>query len=111
MIMPKKKHQTSSRQSPPSQMGSSGSESETSDEPVSGFICPHCRYRSDEFNFICPECGRPYMRDFIDWRMYPRDPELRGTLYYNPFWARIWLALTILGLVVAILVVITWSIY
>lgn len=51
------------------------------------------------------------MRDFIDWRMYPRDPELRGTLYYNPFWARIWLALTILGLVVAILVVITWSIY
>ncbi|WP_243668814.1 hypothetical protein [Methanoculleus chikugoensis] len=45
------------------------------------------------------------MRDYIDWRMHPRDPELRGgTWYYNRFWARVWLVLMILGLAFSVLV-------
>ncbi|SCL74222.1 hypothetical protein L21_0090 [Methanoculleus chikugoensis] len=44
------------------------------------------------------------MRDYIDWRMHPRDPELRGTWYYNRFWARVGLVLMILGLAFSVLV-------
>ena len=68
------------------------------------FTCPHCRYRSAEFHYVCPACGRPFMRDYIDWRMHPRDPELRGTLYHDPFWARVWLALMVLGVVCMVLI-------
>jgi hypothetical protein len=75
------------------------------------FSCPHCGHEREKFHYICPECGRPLMRDYIDWRMYPRDHELQGTLFYNPFWARIWLglwlALLVLGFVVNISFTIT----
>mgnify|MGYP007112379478 FL=1 len=84
--------------------GTAEQESETHDESVRGFTCPHCGRRSREFRSTCPECGRPFMRDYIDWRMYPRDPERRGTLYYNRFWARVWLVLMILGLAFSVLV-------
>lgn len=70
------------------------------------FTCPHCGNRSDEFHNVCLECGRPFMRDYIDWRMHPRDPDLRGTFYYNPYWARVFLVLTALGLVVSVLVIV-----
>jgi hypothetical protein len=30
------------------------------------------------------------MRDYIDFRMHPRDPNLTATLFHDPFWARIW---------------------
>jgi hypothetical protein len=74
--------------------------------PGKPFTCPHCRHQSGEFQYVCPECGRPFMRDYIDWRMHPRDPELRGTLYYTPFWAWVILVLTVLGLVMSVLVVV-----
>lgn len=76
---------------------------DTAEKP---FTCPHCRHRSEDFHNVCPECGRPFMRDYIDWRMHPRDLELRGTLYYNAFWARMLLVLTALGLVMTVLVVV-----
>lgn len=74
--------------------------------PEKPFTCPHCRHKCNEFHYVCPECGRPFIRDYIDWRMYPRDPELRGTLYYNAFWSRALLVLTALGVVVTVLVVV-----
>ncbi|MDO8873602.1 MAG: hypothetical protein Q7V05_12875 [Methanoregula sp.] len=80
------------------------------ESPEKPFTCPHCRHRSEEFHYVCPECGRPFMRDFIDWRMHPRDPDLRGTWYYNPFWARVWLVLAVLGLALAGLMVIAANI-
>jgi hypothetical protein len=49
------------------------------------------------------------MRDYIDGRMHPRDPDLRGTLYFNPFWARVILVLTALGLVATVLMVVAIS--
>jgi len=57
------------------------------------FICPRCGHGNGEFCTVRSECGRPLIRDYFDWRMYPRDPELQGTSYYSPFRARIWLAL------------------
>ncbi len=79
------------------------------DESVQGFTCPHCGRRNREFRSICPECGRPFMRDYIDWRMHPRDPELRGTWYYNRSWARVWLVLMVLGLAFSVLVMTIWT--
>jgi len=84
--------------------GTAEQESGTHDGSVQDFTCPHCGRRSREFRSICPECGRPFMRDYIDWRMHPRDPELRGTWYYNRFWARVGLVLMILGLAFSVLV-------
>ena len=86
--------------------GPEASKSKTPDESEPGFTCPHCRNKTGEFHYICPACGRPLMRDYIDWRMYPRDPELQGTWCYHPFWARIWLILAILGLGVFVLVMV-----
>jgi len=76
------------------------------ESPDPPFTCPHCRQRSVEFHYVCPVCGRPFMRDYIDWRMHPRDPDLQGTLYHDPFWARVWLTLMILGIIGIVLIAI-----
>jgi hypothetical protein len=55
------------------------------------FLGPLCNYRSSVFSYVCPACGRPFMRDYSDFRIHPRDPNLTATLFHDPFWARIWL--------------------
>lgn len=65
--------------------------------PKVPFTCPHCCYTDKKFHHVCPECGRPYVRDYIDTQMHPRDPNPTG-IYSGMFWARIFLVLTILGL-------------
>lgn len=40
---------------------------------------------------------------------HPRDPELQGTLYHDPFWARLWLALMVLGIIGVALIAIAGS--
>jgi hypothetical protein len=57
------------------------------------FLCPRCNYRNSVFSAVCPACGRPFIRDYIDFRMHPRDPDLTATLFHDPFWARIWFIL------------------
>jgi len=63
------------------------------DDPRDPSICPRFVHENDEFHSLCPEYGRPLMRDYIDWRMSTREPARQGTLFYYPFWARIWLVL------------------
>ena len=67
-----------------------------------GFTCPHCGYTDRIFHSLCPECGRPYFRDYIDTRVHPRDPNPQG-VYKGKTWARIFLALTLTGLAVGLL--------
>jgi hypothetical protein len=55
------------------------------------YHCPHCDFHDRVFHPVCPECGRPFMRDYIDWRMHPRDPDLTGTFFHDPFRAWFWL--------------------
>ena len=71
----------------------------TSNSP---FTCPRCNYKDSEFHQVCPGCGRPYFRDYIDTQVHPRDPEPQG-IYSGKFWARVFLALTLLGLAIGIL--------
>jgi predicted amidophosphoribosyltransferase len=59
--------------------------------------CPHCGHHDEKFHSVCPECGRPYVRDYIDTQMHPRDPNPTG-IYSGRFWARIFLVLTLIGL-------------
>ncbi len=61
--------------------------------------CPHCNFHDHEFHAVCPECGRPFIRDYIDWRIHPRDPDLTGTLFHSRSWALFWLCALILCLV------------
>lgn len=42
------------------------------------FTCPRCGYEDRVFHQVCPECGRPYFRDYIDTRDHPQDPDLTG---------------------------------
>jgi predicted amidophosphoribosyltransferase len=67
--------------------------------------CPHCGAVSDTFSNVCPACGRPYFRDYVDVRMHPRDPNLTGTFAYRRFWARVSLALIVLGVALTILTI------
>jgi len=66
------------------------------------FTCPKCGHKDTEFHKICPECGRPFVRDFIDTQVHPRDPDPTG-IYSGKFWARVFLMLVLLGLVVSVL--------
>jgi hypothetical protein len=70
-----------------------------SDKP---FTCPKCGYADSEFHTICPECGRPFMRDYTDTRIHPRDPDPTGICTVR-FWARILLVLTVGGIVLGLL--------
>jgi hypothetical protein len=66
------------------------------------FTCPRCGFRDSIFHEICPECQRPYFRDYIDTRFYPRDPDPQG-IYKGKFWGRVFLVLTLIGLAIGIL--------
>jgi hypothetical protein len=48
------------------------------------------------------ECERPYFRDYIDTRFFPRDPNPQG-IYKGKFWVRVFLVLMLFGLVLIIL--------
>ena len=63
---------------------------------VNGNTCRHCGTKTGGFHFICPECGRPFVRDYIDARLFPRDPNPQGTFGYKIFWARIILVIVLL---------------
>jgi predicted amidophosphoribosyltransferase len=60
--------------------------------PKSGavFRCPHCGHMSVTFRPVCPECGRPFQRDYVDVRVHPRDPDLTGVVTKRS-WARVFL--------------------
>jgi len=60
------------------------------------FLCPHCGHGSKAFHPVCPECGRPFQRDYIDTRVHPRDPDLTGVVT-SRFWARVFLVLLGIG--------------
>jgi len=42
------------------------------------FKCPRWGYTDKNFQEVCPECGRPYLRDYIDTQMHPGDPNPAG---------------------------------
>lgn len=71
-------------------------------KPGALFTCPRCGHQELAFHAICPECGRPVQRDYIDVRVYPRDPDLTGVCT-SRFWARIFLTLTAAGAAVGFL--------
>jgi len=66
------------------------------------FTCPKCGYIDREFHQVCPECGRPFVRDFLDTQIHPRDPDSTG-IYSGKFWARVFLVCTLLGLALYLL--------
>jgi len=66
------------------------------------FSCPHCGYTDTAFHPVCPGCGRPFMRDYIDTQMHPRDPNPQG-VYRGRTWARIFLALLALSVAFGLL--------
>jgi predicted amidophosphoribosyltransferase len=66
------------------------------------FTCPKCGYADSEFHTVCPECGRPFMRDYADTQMHPRDPDPTGVVTMK-FWARVFLVLMAGGLFVGVL--------
>jgi len=66
------------------------------------FTCPGCGYKDREFHQVCPECGRPFVRDFIDTQVHPRDPNPTG-IYSGTFWAWVFLVCTLLGLALYLL--------
>lgn len=66
------------------------------------FTCPRCGFKDKIFHTVCPECGRPYFRDYIDTQVFPRDPNPQG-IYKGKFWARIFLVMMLIGLAVGIL--------
>ncbi len=67
------------------------------------FSCPHCGAASDSFHPVCPACGRPCFRDYIDVRMHPRDSNLAGTFSFRKFRARVFLVLAVLVIILMIL--------
>jgi predicted amidophosphoribosyltransferase len=73
-------------------------------ESAPPFTCPRCGHQDPAFHAICPECGRPFQRDYIDVRVYPRDPDLTG-LCTSRFWARIFLLVIAAGAAIGFL---TW---
>ncbi len=72
--------------------------------PRHPFSCPHCGWESDTFHTICPACGRPYFRDYIDVRMHPRDSDPIGRFSYRRSWARVFLVLAVLLIVFLVLI-------
>ena len=66
------------------------------------FTCPRCGFKYKIFHQVCPECGRPYFRDYIDTQAFPRDPNPQG-IYKGKFWARVFLVLMLFGLALGIL--------
>jgi DNA-directed RNA polymerase subunit RPC12/RpoP len=63
-------------------------------KPGALFRCPHCGHKSPAFHQVCPECGRPFQRDYIDVRIHPRDPDPVGVVTRR-FWARVFILLVV----------------
>jgi DNA-directed RNA polymerase subunit RPC12/RpoP len=66
------------------------------------FTCPKCGYRDSVFHPICPECGRPFMRDYLDTQVHPRDPDLTGVCT-SKFWIWVFLLSTLGGIIISLL--------
>jgi len=66
------------------------------------FTCPKCGHADSEFHAVCPDCGRPFFRDYIDTRMHPRNPDLTGVCT-SRFWIWIFLVLLVGGIVISLL--------
>ena len=66
------------------------------------FTCPRCGHEDRSFHEVCPECGRPFFRDYIDTRFHPRDPDPQG-VYKGKFWARVFLILVLMGMALGLL--------
>jgi len=64
--------------------------------PVKTFFCPRCGFRDSAFHTICPACGRPFARDYVDKQMHPRDPDTTG-IFSGRLWARVFLACALAG--------------
>jgi len=89
------------------ELAGAGEATETSGEV---YACPHCDFRDREFHALCPECGRPFMRDYIDWQYHPRDPDLSGTFFHNSSWARLWLIAAIIAMLVPLLLFLIYGV-
>lgn len=61
------------------------------------FTCSRCGYEDSEFFQVYPDCGRPYLWDYIDTQIHPRDPNPTG-IYQRKFWAWVFLGLMLLEL-------------
>jgi len=66
------------------------------------FTCPKCGHKDAEFHTLCFGCGRPFMRDYPDTQMHPRDPDPTGICTVRS-WARVLLVLTVGGIVFGLL--------
>jgi len=66
------------------------------------FTCPRCGFRDTIFHQVCPECGRPFFRDYIDTQFFPRDPDPQG-ICKGKSWARVFLVLILIGLAFGLL--------
>jgi hypothetical protein len=66
------------------------------------FTCPRCGHEDEEFHPVCPACGRPYFRDYIDTQFHPRDPDPPG-IYSGTFRTQVFLVLVLPGLVIHVL--------
>ena len=63
------------------------------------FTCPRCGHEGQAFRRTCPACGRPYVRDYIDTQLHPRDPDTTG-IWCGKFWAQVFLVVVLLGLAI-----------
>lgn len=61
------------------------------------FVCPKCGFTDGVFHEVCPSCGRPFIRDYVDTRMHPRDPDLTGVVT-SKFWVWVFLVLLLVGI-------------
>jgi hypothetical protein len=66
------------------------------------FTCPGCGYKGREFHPVCPDCGRVFVRDFIDTRVHTRDANPAG-ISAGTFRARVFLVCTLPGLALCLL--------
>ena len=66
------------------------------------FTCPRCGHKDKKFHALCPECGRPFFRDYPDTRIHPRDPDPTG-VFKGKLWAWVFLVCTLLGLALYLL--------
>ncbi|MFA5236511.1 MAG: hypothetical protein WC362_01490 [Methanoregula sp.] len=65
------------------------------------FKCQKCGHADREFHDVCPVCGRPFFRDYVDTQVHPRDPDLAGVVT-SKFRARIFLVLMLAGIGVSL---------
>ena len=66
------------------------------------FTCPKCGHKDSEFHAVCPACGRPFFRDYIDTRMHPKDPDLTGVCT-SRFWIWVFLVCLVCSIVLGLL--------